>query len=236
MLDICIFEKDYEIKNQLKNICFSYLMNKNYEADVLDFSEDNKRDTAALYMLMYYEQIANAAKKIRSENSQSYIVVLAENMKELSKAVCPSVCPSGYLLKPPEKDDVEAVLDEIYTDYMRCTGSEHNNGIFHFKQKSKEYSVPFDRILLFESSNKKVIVRTDVQEFEFYDTLDSVLKTAPECFMQIHKSFVINLSRVESVDYANKTVILDDGSAAFLSRTYKNELKQRLREKEGGRL
>jgi len=67
-----------------------------------------------------------------------------------------------------------------------------------------------------------------VQEYEFYTTLDAVLKDAPDCFMKIHKSFVVNLSRIVSADYGNMSVEFDDGSEAYISRTYKNELKERL--------
>ena len=70
------------------------------------------------------------------------------------------------------------------------------------------------------------MLRTENQEFEFYDTLDNVLKSVPQDFIQIHKSYVVNSKHIISVDYGGQTVCLDDGSEAYLSRTYKSSLRE----------
>lgn len=229
MLDICIFEKDPEELERIRRLCFIYLMDKNYEADIYELSGEI-RENCALYLLMFCDNTERLARQIRAVNSQSYIAVTVSSLSELSRAVCPGISPSGFILKPPDKDDVRTLLDEIYTDHCRCTG-DGRQGVFRFKTRSREYTIPYDKILLFESRNKKVVVRTEVQEFDYYDTLDSVMQSLPEGFMKIHRSFVVNTDRIASVDYSEMTVFFDDGSGALLSRTYKNELKQRLNER-----
>ena len=221
-------ENDTEEYIRLKKLCFSYLMNKNYEAEIYEYSSDVLSESAALFILIMGDKTETVSRAVRSNNSASYVIALLNNPSELKKAVTPGISPSGLLIKPCERSDVEMVLDEIYTDHMRCSADNHKLGIFTFRQKAKEYSLPFEKILLFESRNKKIFVRTEIQEFEFYSTLDSVLQTAPDCFVQIHKSFVVNISRIVSADYGAMTVEFDDGSVAFISRTYKNELKERL--------
>lgn len=228
MLDIYITENDAAAYKQLKELCFGYLMKRNYESEIYSYSPEKSLASAALFMLAFNDEIESLSRKIHSLNSGNYVVVLLENYNELKKAVTPGISPSGFLIKPYIMGDVETVLDEVYSDYIRCNADSQRLGMFVFRQKAKEYSIPFEKIILFESRNKKVVVRTEIQEFEFYDTLDSVMKNAPDCFMKIHKSFIVNLSRIISADYGAMTVEFDDGSAAYMSRTYKSELKERL--------
>ncbi len=228
MLDIYIMESNTEAFKQLKKLCFNYLMSKNYDSEIHTYSYENVPISAALYMLEFNNETEALSRKMRSINSGNYIVVLLENYNELKKAVTPGISPSGFLIKPYKQTDIETVLEEIYSDYIRCNSDGQKLGMFVFKQKAKEYSVPFEKIILFESRNKKIIVRTETQEFEFYDTLESVMNGIPDCFMKIHKSFIVNMSRIISADYGAMTVEFDDGSAAYMSRTYKNELKERL--------
>lgn len=227
MLDIYILEKDSNSYDQLKNLCVGYLIRKNYEVDIYSYSSSETTDAAAIYMLLFDDDTEKLSRMVRSINSGSYVIVLVDGVDKLKKAVTPGISPAGIVIKPWNKDDVDAVLDEIYNDYFRSSASGQY-GMFSFKLKAKEYSIPYVRILYFESRNKKIIVRTETQELEFYSTLDSVLSDAPDCFMKIHKSFVVNTMRISAADYGAMTVEFDDGSAAFMSRTYKAELKERL--------
>lgn len=233
MLDIYILERNVKLFCHLKELCFRYLMSKNIEAEIYEYSDEKLPASAALYILEINDDTETVSRRLRSLNSGSYIIVRLNGYNELKKAVTPGICPSGILVAPCEKGDVEAVLDEIYSDRMRCTAGSEKLGMFSFRQKAREFSIPFEKILLFESSNKKVLIRTETQEFEVCETLEAILKRAPNCFMKIHKSFVVNLTRIVSADYGAMTVELDDGSVAFISRTYKAELRERLRERSG---
>ena len=231
--DIYIYETDEQIYSTLKDICFRYLMQKNYESEIYEYTEENYPSAAAMFIIAYNDKTEEISQKIRFRNSGNYIVVRINDLGELKKVVSPKICPSGFMVRPCVREEVEAVLDVIYADHMRCCSDAQSLGNFVFKQKAKEYVIPYEKIILFESRNKKIAVRTETQEFEFYTTLENIAANAPECFIKIHKSFIINLSRVNSVDYGNMIVEFDDGSFAYISRTYKNELKEKMSSREG---
>lgn len=229
MLDIYILEDDggYE---ELKNFCVGFLIRKNYDAEIYRYSPEKTAEAAAIYMLDFDDGTEKLSRLIRNINGGSYVIVLVDGVDKLKKAVTPGISPSGIVIKPWDKNDIDTVLDEVYADHFRSSDNK-NLGMFNFKVKAKEYKIPYERILYFESRNKKIIVRTETQELEYYGTLDSILASAPEQFIKIHKSFVVNLGRISAADYGEMTVEFDDGSAAFISRTYKAELRERL----GGR-
>lgn len=231
MLDIFIVGDDEKNAAVLKDICFKYLMQKNYESEIFIDSNVSDNSTAGIYMITFGELLENIAVTVKKNNSQSYITVLVRNADELMKSVRPPICPSGYLMKPYTDNAVSETLNNIYADYLRCR-VDKDGEIFHFKVKAKNYSVPFGRIIFFESDRKKVIARTEIQEFEFYSTLENILQTAPKNFIKIHKSFVINTAHIVSADFGTMTVTFDDGSEAYISRAYKNDLKAVLEESE----
>ncbi len=230
MLDIFILERDKDSFVLLKDLCVGYLIRKNYDADIYMYPSENPPETAAIYMFIFDGRIEKLSKTVRDLNSGSYVIAIIENTADLTRAVTPAIMPSGIVIKPCKKENVDMILDEVYEDYFRSS-SDRCGELFTFRLKAKEYSIPFERILYFESRNKKMIIRTETQELEFYGTLDSVMSAAPQCFMRIHKSFIANIDRISVVDYGKMTVEFDDGSAVLLSRTFKAQLKERLNAK-----
>lgn len=224
-MDIFLYEDDRAVEKQLRNQCLSYLIENNYESNIYEYSENTDTYETALYMLQLSEKLPAYSRHIRQNNTSNYVVVLLNSNGELIKAVRPGVNPSGYLIRPFERENVHLILDEVFTDYKNYVGSS-SDGLFCFKIKSKEYTVPYDKIILFESRNKKTVLRTELQEFEFYETLDDIQKNAPDCFVKIHKSFIVNITKIASVDYGKMYVEFDDGTMAYISRTYKSSLKE----------
>jgi DNA-binding LytR/AlgR family response regulator len=96
---------------------------------------------------------------------------------------------------------------------------------FRFTIQASSYSIAANQILFFEAANKKVRLRTKAQEFEFYDSLNSLEERLPPKFIRIHKSFIVNSERIINVDFVGMLVYFDDGSSAMISRTRKAALK-----------
>lgn len=227
MLDIFICSDNKHDAEILKSFCLKYLIQKNIDSDikVLTENELNVGNETALFIIESDKHFLECVSSVRELNRQNYIIAIINALEELAHIVLPTVRLSGYLLKPVSEENTITLLNGIYSDH---TNSGSRTVMFRFKIKAREFSIPLNKIILFESSNKKVIVRTETQEFEYYDTLESMSSMLPETFIRIHKSFIINIDRMASVDYASQTVYMDDGTEACLSRTYKANFKELL--------
>ena len=73
-----------------------------------------------------------------------------------------------------------------------------------------------EEILFFESSYRKVYVHADTVTEELNSTLDEVIKVAGSRFVQCHKSFLVNLGRVSSMEH--KFFVMDNGMHVPISR------------------
>lgn len=72
-------------------------------------------------------------------------------------------------------------------------------------------------VLYFESRYRKVTICTNGGKSEIYSTISEISGIAGSQFVQCHKSFLVNLSRVASMDRG--CFILDNGTAVPISRS-----------------
>lgn len=237
MLDIYLFEPDKIHVKKIREICAEYAIKHNTDPKVKAFEEIPERikcgevygSETSLYMIKGDDRINTLAVSISEVNPENYTVLIADGLKEIMRYISADFRPSGVLIKPAEYGAAEKIFNDIYSDYKKHGGEKVRQ--FRFKIRSREYSVNVDNILYFEAMNKKIMLRTAGQAFEFYMPMEDILKNLSENFVRIHKSYIVNTRHIAVADYKNMTVTLDDNSAIFISRTYKKNLQSAMAEK-----
>jgi len=69
------------------------------------------------------------------------------------------------------------------------------------KSDKKLYALPFSEILVIEGQGDYIRIRTDRENLVVHDTIKNFLASLPEDeFMRIHRSYVINLKRIEYIE------------------------------------
>ena len=181
-------------------------------------------DLPALFILEYArpEDLFMAVAEITRQNALHYLVLRLNSEKDAVSLRPPYLRPSGYLVAPYSKDVFQSLLSGIYRDFT----TNHNlyGGYFSLKMQGSVYRLPYSKILYFESSQKKVIARTAVQEYEFYDSLEDICGRVPGFFLRIHRGFCINTKFADAVSLRERTVSMQDGSVVPFSNTYKDAL------------
>lgn len=130
-----------------------------------------------------------------------------------------------YLLKPIsfgrfEKSAVKA--------QERFPSSETSaNSYFFVKSSGQQHKINFDEILFVESIKDYVNIKTENQEYIVLDTLKSLENQLPENFARVHKSFILNLDKIEKIDVRN--VFLNSGKEIPIGETYKSEFLLKLK-------
>lgn len=239
MLDIFLFEPDKIHAETIREICAAYSIKHNVEPKLKALSEIPESiqcgelygSETSIYMIRGDDCINTLAASISEINPENYTVLIADGLNEIMKYISADFRPSGVLLKPAEYESTEKIFNDISEDYQKRGGKSGRQ--FRFKIRSREYSVNADSILYFEALNKKIMLRTAGQAFEFYMPMEEILKNLPEYFVRVHKSYIANTRHITVADYKNMTATLDDGSAIYISRTYKNNLQSVMAEKKG---
>ena len=130
-----------------------------------------------------------------------------------------------YLLKPISFDRFQKSALKAQERFP--TNETSANSYFFVKSSGQQHKINFDEILYIESIKDYVNIKTDNQEYIVLDTLKSLENQLPENFARVHKSFIINLDKIEKIDVRN--VFLNSGKELPIGETYKSEFFQKLK-------
>lgn len=127
----------------------------------------------------------------------------------------------GFLMKPVQENILEELLykakNELDADKSSflCTSG-----------KGASQSIPCSTILFLESNAHKVHIHTETssEPYIVYEQLSSCAKRLPSCFQQCHKSYLINMDKIQKIE--KNTIFLTDTVRIHISRAYAARLKQ----------
>ncbi len=146
------------------------------------------------------------------------------------------------------KIEIEEALEEDYV-VIRCKrlneqimqvqnvladiGSQNKTILLH--RNNKEYYLPLDKILFFETENKEVRVHTKTEIYDTEYKLYELEELLPGYFMRISKSTIVNLNQVYSIS-RNLTAsslieFVNCHKQVYVSRNYYKALVDRLADK-----
>ena len=136
-----------------------------------------------------------------------------------------------YLLKPIDKKELLEAIERVENKELQYSSQqlEKVKGLF-LRQENKAFNVPYDEIvsLIADGSYSKIHKKEGASIFTSKN-LGEYEKILPEEFFRIHKSTIVNLKEVESLDLKNNTVIMKTGSNYDFSRRKKSALKEVLK-------
>lgn len=130
-----------------------------------------------------------------------------------------------YLLKPIPFGRFEKSALKAQERFP--TNKTSANSYFFVKSSGQQHKINFDEILYVESIKDYVNIKTENQEYIVLDTLKSLESHLPENFARVHKSFILNLDKIEKIDVRN--VFLNSGKEIPIGETYKSEFLLRIK-------
>ena len=127
-----------------------------------------------------------------------------------------------YLLKPISYERFYKSVLKV-TDKFSQNSSQVNanieNKFFFVKSEGKKIKVHFSDILYIEGLRDYVNIKTLTEELIILENLKDLEKVLPHHFTRVHKSYIINLQKITSVE-RNKIFI--ENQAINIGETYKN--------------
>lgn len=132
--------------------------------------------------------------------------------------------PFDFLIKPVTEEKLTCVLNNV------CRLSEQKRGAVEFQNQGKWYSVDYTDILYLQSAGRKInlITRTGVQSF--YGKLSDLEKKIPESlFLNIHKSYLVNVDYVKEFTY--EWVKMVNGDILNISKKNRAEIRRKILER-----
>jgi DNA-binding LytR/AlgR family response regulator len=136
-----------------------------------------------------------------------------------------------YLLKPISLERFMKSVNKA-SEIITARKSEHNNDgndgkdFFFVKADKKLIKCNYNDILYIEGLKDYVIIRQDQSRIITLQTMKSLEAKLPsDTFMRIHRSYIVNLDRIEAI-VGNMVELIEKGQAKHLpiGKNYRDEL------------
>ena len=149
--------------------------------------------------------------RVKQKNYDMEIVYVS-GKPEYSRELL-SMRPLDFIDKPVCASEVIRVLELAMSLFGEASG------YFYFTSNGQTERIRYSKILYFEKALRKIVIHTDDNIFEFYGKFIDFTGDLPKYFMQINRSFLVNLHRIQS--YGVRSVTMDDGSMTSIGEQYR---------------
>lgn len=164
---------------------------------------------------------------ITGKNRDSYTLYWLRDMEKLPALATACLHPVGFVLPPPNQLHFNGILQRVIEDYTSFTTTPVDN-FLSLQSGGSMYRLSVSRIDYIEALDKKLNIWTRRQCVTVYEKLGHMEELLGDRFFRCHRSYLVNYSLIESVDYAAMELRLVNGVRLPLSRSSKDRLKERI--------
>ncbi len=209
--DEAIVAKDTSVC--LEKIGYEVIASFSKGEKALSFLEDNKPDLVLMdIMLAGNISGIDASARIKKDYDIPVVFLTAyADEKTIERA---KITESyGYVIKPFKEIDIrtsiEMALYKFKKEKEKLSGvsssgakaSPISTEYIYVKYNSKLVKVQNANILFVEALKDYVIIHTDKERFTIHSTMKDIEKKLPsKMFMRSHRSFILNLNKINSID------------------------------------
>ena len=204
----------YSIKNSVVVDVYMYQNESNFLSDI---NLKTYFDLIYLDIELTSETGIAIGHKIREYYQDEWMQIVFISGKEVYERQLFEINCLDFLSKQILYEHIERTLNR----FQKLTRSPKD--VFSFQRKHMTERVPISDILYFESENRKVLLITQREVFDFYDKLDDIEQKMPIQFYRIHKSFLVNYYHIRNFNYDH--VIMSNGKQLPISQSKRKEMR-----------
>ena len=136
-----------------------------------------------------------------------------------------------YLKKPVSFDRFQTAIDKVKR--LLINNLDENISIenaIYAKEAGKMIKIELDDIIYVEGLGDYVKINTKERSITILSTMSKLMKTLPSTmFIRVHKSFIINVNKIDVINCSNSLVIMNGKSKITLGRTFKQDFMTRFK-------
>ena len=164
------------------------------------------------------------AEHVRENYPEMEIMLIADQSMSPLDYIRPGIRAVSLLLRPFKEKETERIIGEFLGAYISSL-DDSGDAAMVLRSREGVVKLPFYKICFVEARMKKIYIRTDTEEYGYYDTLDRLMEELTADFVRCHRGYIVNRVRVRKMDVVENMIFLDNGMQIPLSRRYKAELK-----------
>lgn len=237
--DESIVRKD--IERSLQKLGYNVIGSADTGEKAIELAKDLKPDLALMDIMLKGDMTGiEAAQQIKKDRDIPVIFLTAyADEKTLNKAKITE--PHGYILKPFKEIDIHTSIEmamhkhgrekelKIESDLLKSIAAAKEDAEYLFlKHQSKLVRVNPSDIQFVEAMKDYVLVNTIHAKYTIHSTMKDIqAKLSAPNFLRVHRSFIINLDRIEAIQ--NSEIQLDGLDKTIpIGGSYKDQLGSKI--------
>lgn len=197
-----------------ENLIVSLATTEVFEA--IDFLKNNKVDL--IFTDIQMPELTGIQLMKILDHSQKFIVTTAYQDYALESFNFHVV---DYLLKPITKERFDSSVKK-YVDFFQTTSTKNLSTYLFVKADGKQIKINFSDLIYIEGLKDYIRIHTKTEKLLVLETMKSFEEKLPNHFKRIHRSYIINLDFLTSIDgnsvYLNQKILP-------IGETYRKEMK-----------
>lgn len=221
-MNIAIIEDNPVESNRLKDIINNWSKSEKVKNDIFTYSSaeaflkanETIPKLSAIFLDIEMSGMSGIelAHNLRNMNYDGEIIIITAFREYVFQGY--NVHALNYLLKPAEPVSIGKCLDDVYKKAL--------SEVYTYHFRSDVISIPFADIICFVSNLHNVDIVTADKTYSEHKSFGEVVNSLPSTFVQVHRSFVVNLAHVYSI--SKNTIKLSNGTEASIGRSFAKDL------------
>ncbi len=190
--------------------------------EALELLEKHKPDIALLDITLGEEQQGLKLGRLLYEELDIPFVYVTSHSDAATIAKVKETNPSGFLLKPFNREAIYTAIEMALANYTSRKESEGQERAFFYRQGTKKLRIPYRDIYYLEADGNYTKIHTAESVYTERKTIGEMLEELQEGpFIRVHKSFSVNKNKVQQISRE----MLGLGTYRVpVGRTYRNEV------------
>lgn len=157
------------------------------------------------------------AESIRKQDKNTYIIFITGHLEY--GLVAYRYKTFDYIAKPLTFERFEETILRLYED-----ASEDNSK--YIRLDNNKTIIPENSIKYIQKDGMKLVFTTDTRTYEVYNSFNKLQPMLPKQFVRCHKSYIVNLDKINNIDFTTNIISFDDNERCYIGPKYKNNFKE----------
>lgn len=227
VLHVLICEDNLQQRVQIDSIAKEHIAKKDYDMQIslstadptvlLDHLREQPKEHALYFLDVDLQHTINGIElgaKIREDSQHAKIVFITTHDEMAYLTFRHKIDAMDYIVKgQPQKMKlrIEECIDAAYERHQEELSAQEK--YFTINMHGEVFNIPHDDIFFFETHptiKKRIIMHTVDGPFDFRGMIGTIEEHHSEFFL-CHKSFVVNVSQIRSIDKMAKQIQMVNG-------------------------
>ena len=223
-MNIVICSKNHDFLHFLDTLLTKLIIKKNFQAeivlissnliDVLEYINTQRVDIVFLDIDFKIKNDGiEFAKKIREIDKNLYLIFITNYIEYAFSSF--RIKPFDFLTKPITEEKLENLLSCIFEDMLSSTN--------HFMSLSTNNLIKLDDVCYISRVGMKLVFMTKYGFYDYYSSFNKIEPKLPNNFVRSHKSYIVNINKIESVNLTNKVISFGKNTECYIGLKYKSQ-------------